>query len=653
MKKISLSTFLHTLRSKLLFLGVLAITIFLAVLSYRLLSIYLTTYPEKINNVSVTEGAHASEWELFTNEQGEVKPLSTDNGYSFTSLDFEGQTYYMSRVITETYEDAMIRIGAVTSQISVFLDGKLLYTDNGDGDNRIGYVTLGAVPEDRTTGISLPLPSDALGKTITIAACQPFAEGSGDLLTIYPCEVTIYSQEASQAQDISYATKLAYSSILLAVLGFFLLVLFLYQTYHREADWGLFFLSLFALIWMADFIFSSTNFNKYFSIELANYEPFLEIGSLSFLLLFLLTRMKRCKKIFLPFVLLQLLSLPSMYLTRYSAITLDYRLYTVFLKLPEYSALAGIFAAFILMIWELKKGNRFYSMMRYFVCAALVLLPAGIALYGFLHYGSPYGIKLIAHQILENFRTGLYGSYRILMLLRYFLVFSCFIISFCEFIYDAVHRFAALEILHMKNKLAQESYDQLNQYTEQVMILRHDEKKHFTLLGTLLEEKDYDKALAYTQEVIRDVENITPIVNTQNYLINTILNSKLASAERYGIRLNIRHASAPEKLNVSDKELCSLLMNVLDNAIFASQELEEKDRYITLDLYTKNHFLCIFCENGTSASTSSHAEDKNTEGIKSHGYGLIIIEKVVEKYKGVLDIKQEDHTFKVHIALPI
>lgn len=61
MKKISLSTFLHTLRSKLLFLGVLAITIFLAVLSYRLLSIYLTTYPEKINNVSVTEGAHASE----------------------------------------------------------------------------------------------------------------------------------------------------------------------------------------------------------------------------------------------------------------------------------------------------------------------------------------------------------------------------------------------------------------------------------------------------------------------------------------------------------------------------------------------------------------------------------------------------------------
>ena len=134
--------------SKLLFLGVLAITIFLAVLSYRLLSIYLTTYPEKINNVSVTEGAHASEWELFTNEQGEVKPLSTDNGYSFTSLDFEGQTYYMSRVITETYEDAMIRIGAVTSQISVFLDGKLLYTDNGDGDNRIGYVTLGAVPAD-------------------------------------------------------------------------------------------------------------------------------------------------------------------------------------------------------------------------------------------------------------------------------------------------------------------------------------------------------------------------------------------------------------------------------------------------------------------------------------------------------------------------
>ncbi len=143
-KKIHL---LHKIHSKLLFMGILAFTAIMAVISCHLLFVYLFPLSGEYKNISVIEPGNEQEWELYTNEQGTIKSLSTADGYSYKGLDYEGQTYYMSRKIQENYSDIILEIDAVTSQISIFLDEDLLYTDNSAADNRIGYVALSIFPK--------------------------------------------------------------------------------------------------------------------------------------------------------------------------------------------------------------------------------------------------------------------------------------------------------------------------------------------------------------------------------------------------------------------------------------------------------------------------------------------------------------------------
>ena len=403
---------------------------------------------------------------------------------------------------------------------------------------------------------------------------------------------------------------------------------------------------------MADVIFCSPYFGIYFGYELNSAEVYLRYGSVSFLMLFLLIRMNRCRKIYLPFVLVQVISLICLYLINNTTIVFEYPLYGVLLDLPEYAGLTGLLVIFILMIPELKKGNKFYRMLGAFTAAALVAVPVGAVLYVLQHIGSYPEMKNWLRQYIQSYNTEIRGPYYYMLIVSCFLSLSSFIISLYRFVLEIVEKYTSMESLRLKSELAQESYRQLNQYTEQVMMLRHDQKKHFSLLAALLEKSDSEKALEYTYELIQQADDVTPIVNTQNYMINTIINSKLSSAKREGVQITIRHASAPENLNIADSDLCSLLMNVLDNALNASSRLEEKDRYITLNLYVKNNFLCIYCENGIADKTE-YKDEKDMKGIKTHGYGLIILEKIVDRYKGILDIKQVNQAFIVTIALPV
>lgn len=50
-------------------------------------------------------------------------------------------------------------------------------------------------------------------------------------------------------------------------------------------------------------------------------------------------------------------------------------------------------------------------------------------------------------------------------------------------------------------------------------------------------------------------------------VLDILINGKLSAAKDMGIRLDIVRAEAPKTLPVSDSDLCSLIVNILDNAI--------------------------------------------------------------------------------------
>ena len=93
--------------------------------------------------------------------------------------------------------------------------------------------------------------------------------------------------------------------------------------------------------------------------------------------------------------------------------------------------------------------------------------------------------------------------------------------------------------------------------------------------------------------------------------------------------------------------------NLLDNAIRAVKETEE-NKYLSIDIQYKSGRLIIRLVNSYKHIEKSKIgnyfistkEDKN-----KHGIGQINIERTVDKYDGIIDVKYGDKKFETMIIL--
>ena len=128
-------------------------------------------------------------------------------------------------------------------------------------------------------------------------------------------------------------------------------------------------------------------------------------------------------------------------------------------------------------------------------------------------------------------------------------------------------------------------------------------------------------------------------------MLDIILNGKLSAAADAGITVELARTNAPAKLPLTDAELCSLVMNLLDNALEAAAGTECP--YIRLDLCVREHFFVIFCENST---TLEHIQ---RETAPEHGLGLKIIKQIAARYDNLLEVEYGTDYYSVKLAIPL
>lgn len=200
-------------------------------------------------------------------------------------------------------------------------------------------------------------------------------------------------------------------------------------------------------------------------------------------------------------------------------------------------------------------------------------------------------------------------------------------------------------------ELIKENYEGLN-------MIKHDIRKHFIYIRELLINKNYNECLVYinelnTNEEILNIDN--NIVKTNNICIDTIINLKLNEAIKNNIKIET-DIKIPYNLDMAiySSDIVCLLGNLLDNAIEANLKLEDEERYIYLKIkyykeklfiYIKNKYYEILTnENGDIISSKINRKEK-------YGVGTKIINKIINKYNGVKDIKYFNNIFELYIIL--
>lgn len=185
---------------------------------------------------------------------------------------------------------------------------------------------------------------------------------------------------------------------------------------------------------------------------------------------------------------------------------------------------------------------------------------------------------------------------------------------------------------------------------EEIRNMRHDMKQHFSVIQRLQFEGNDRGVIDYTAECTEKIEKLDVFVNVGNEFVNAILNTKLSMAKSMGIEVIC--SSSNDISGVKDYDLCTLLGNILDNAIEGTQDVTV-GRFIDVSLASDAYKLNICVSNSIGESVlEKNRELKSSKCNRhSHGRGVKSIRSMAERYNGSADFYEEGLIFFCHVVL--
>ena len=206
-------------------------------------------------------------------------------------------------------------------------------------------------------------------------------------------------------------------------------------------------------------------------------------------------------------------------------------------------------------------------------------------------------------------------------------------------------------IERFQSELIEKQVREIQNMYRQVRGWRHDYRNHINNMKIQLSQENYDGLSDYLNELADDLDTVDTVIKTGNVMADAILNSKLNVAEKMNVQLNVK-ANVPEMLPMSDVELCSLLGNMLDNAVEACGTLPEEERFMRVYIGKLKGQLYLSVQNSAGKVRKEKGSYLSTkEG--EHGYGLFRIDRVAKKYGGYVNRQNEEGVFATELLIPL
>lgn len=180
----------------------------------------------------------------------------------------------------------------------------------------------------------------------------------------------------------------------------------------------------------------------------------------------------------------------------------------------------------------------------------------------------------------------------------------------------------------------------------------HDLKQQINALRSMGKSAEMD---AYLREIEQATEFYESNIRTGNKMLDLLLMEKLLYCKQHRIKLSC--IVEGEKLAFIDSmDLYSLFGNALDNAIESVvQETDVEKRTISFKVASQGKILSIHFENyiGHELEFADDLPLTTKSDKEYHGFGMMSIRYIVEKYGGTMQISATDNLFQLNILMLI
>lgn len=272
-------------------------------------------------------------------------------------------------------------------------------------------------------------------------------------------------------------------------------------------------------------------------------------------------------------------------------------------------------------------------------------------------YPSSYYLTMIVTPVLNMLAISLLKKYYYVF--PYVDIVGCFTLLLELLIYYMIWQSTKvyakniqLQLMQQQQKYQKQHMKELRDIVKDYHQLRHDMKNHITCMDRLLSQEKYQALKEYFYSLSKDLYALDDQIETGNEIVNQVINIKYSTANHLNIPMEIQ-AAVPGHLEIPDYLLCSVLANLLDNAIESSARIEHPSIFVKIHMV--KGYLSITVQNHLEEwqyeNALNHKTTKSDPGL--HGLGHRIVEDIVQRYNGIstFEIRNEDYVASIMLEL--
>lgn len=187
----------------------------------------------------------------------------------------------------------------------------------------------------------------------------------------------------------------------------------------------------------------------------------------------------------------------------------------------------------------------------------------------------------------------------------------------------------------------------LNKSSESIQALRgqkHDFNNHLNVINGLIQLEHLDRAKDYIKKVTGSSSKTMSLSYVENPEIAAVLYKKAAIAESKSIEVDLDINTSMDNVSIDSVDLCSILFNLIDNAIHELDIYTDKEKVLTIEISEFEERYVILIGNSFPIIPEDMLDKiflpgYSTKGDKGHGYGLSIVKNAVEKSNGKITVE--------------
>ncbi len=194
-------------------------------------------------------------------------------------------------------------------------------------------------------------------------------------------------------------------------------------------------------------------------------------------------------------------------------------------------------------------------------------------------------------------------------------------------------------------------FEIIEQSNKDMRIFSHDIKNHLTQIRNL---ENIEAVQSYIDSIYPNIEKFSFTGISKNKMLDLIISKYVTLCEKKNIKFSVDVKTA-NLAYVSDSDLSTLMNNLLDNAVEAAEQADE--RFIQVYIFSKGsmHDGLVIKNSCAISPKAENGELKTTkQNKKTHGVGTKSIRKTLKKYDAVYGWKYDENSkiFETDIVFP-